>query len=112
MMLVDGSSPRESALVIGNSARPEGTQRNRENVQAVSKHSRRRKKKKWPKTDSRHWQARLFKNTFTRDGERRETSDWCVKIGHLGRRETFNLGSPNLEAAGSRALAIYRMIVG
>jgi integrase len=86
--------------------------RNLQNVQEVSKQKKSAKKSKWPKTDSRHWQGRLFKNTFTREGVRQETADWCVKIGHLGRRETFNLDTPNSEAAATRALKIYRTIIG
>lgn len=70
------------------------------------------KKSKWPKTDARHWQGRLFKNTFTRDGERQETADWCVKIGNMGRRETFNLATPNAEAAAGKALKIFRTLIG
>lgn len=69
-------------------------------------------KTKWPKTDTRHWQGRLFKNTFTRDGEKHETADWCVKIAHRGRRETFNLGTANAEAAAARAVKIYRTLIG
>lgn len=90
------------------------TNGHRKSVQEVSKHKmgRAAKKSKWPKTDARHWQGRLFKNTFTRDGERQETADWCVKIGHKGRRETFNLATPNAEAAAGKALRIFRALIG
>ncbi len=87
--------------------------RNRKSVQEVSKQSANAAKKaKWPKTDARHWQGRLFKNSFTRNGVRQETADWCVKIKHQGRRETFNLGTPNAEAAAVIALRIYRTVQG
>ena len=97
-----------------NTASRDESIRHRKNVQAVSKHKTgsAERKTKWPKTDSRHWQGRLFKNSFTRDGERHETSDWCVKIGHKGRRETFNLATPNKETAAVRALKIYRSVLG
>lgn len=85
---------------------------NRKSVQEVSKQNRAAKKAKWPKSDSRHWQGRLFKNTFTRDGVRQETADWCVKIGYRGRRETFNLATPNAEAAAVKAAQIWKTIVG
>ena len=90
---------------------------NGKSVQEVSKQdasSARRKQKRtaWPKTDARHWEGSVYRNTFTRDGVTKETADWCVKIRHLGRRETFNLGTPNVEAAAKRALALYRTIVG
>ncbi len=72
-----------------------------------------KKKKTWPKSDTRHWQARLFRRVFTaRDGASQETADLCVRISFKGQRETFNLGTPNAEAAASRALQIYRAIVG
>ncbi len=88
--------------------------RNHKSVQEVSKQkaAKAERKAKWPKTDARHWQGRLFKNSFTRDGERHETADWCVKVGHQGRRETFNLATPNAEAAAGRALKIYRTLIG
>ncbi|MDZ4288725.1 MAG: tyrosine-type recombinase/integrase [Prosthecobacter sp.] len=78
----------------------------------MSKQKKAEKKAKWPKSDTRHWQGRLFKNSFTRDGSREETADWCVKIGHKGRRETFNLTTPNAEAAAGKALRIYRIVIG
>lgn len=95
-----------------NAAPQDPTPRNRKSVQEVSKQKGLDSKSKWPKTDVRHWRGRLHRNSFTRDGVRQETSDWCVKIAHLGRRETFNLGTPNAEAAASRALKIYRTLVG
>lgn len=85
---------------------------NQKSVQEVSKQKKEALKAKWPKTDSRHWQGRLFKNTFSRNGQTQETADWCVKLSHKGRRETFNLGTPNAEAAASRALKIYKTVVG
>ena len=91
----------------------EDSNRNRKSVQEVSKQvANVAKKAKWPKTDARHWQGRLFKNSFTRNGTRSETADWCVKIKHQGQRETFNLGTPNAEAAAIIALLIYRTVKG
>lgn len=93
-------------------ASPDFPQPNPKSVQEVSKQATSTKKNRWPKSDSRHWQTRLFRNSYTRAGEKFETADWCVKIGHNGRRETFNLGTPNSEAAAARALKIHRTIVG
>lgn len=97
--------------IEGNGASQSVSRRNLKSVQDVSK-LRKAKKTKWPKTDARHWQGRLFKNSFTKEGERHQTADWCVKIAHQGRRETFNLGSPNAEAAAGRAVKIYRALLG
>ncbi|RYY54195.1 MAG: hypothetical protein EOO05_20465 [Chitinophagaceae bacterium] len=103
------SLPEDS---IGNTASPEISDRNRKNGQALAKQRNTAKKTKRPKSDARHWQGRLFKNTFTRDGERQETADWCVRFSHQGRRETFNLDTPNAEAAAVRALKIYKTLMG
>ena len=89
------------------------SKRNRKSVQEVSKQAANlAKKAKWPKSDARHWQGRLFKNSFTRNGARSETADWCVKIKHQGQRETFNLATPNAEAAAIVALRIFRTVKG
>lgn len=93
-------------------ASPATSNQNLKNGQEVAKQKKAVRKTKWPKTDSRHWQGRLFKNTFTRDGERQETADWCVRMSAKGRRETFNLATPNAEAAALRALKIYKTLAG
>lgn len=64
------------------------------------------------KTDARYWKGRLFRNSYSRAGERREVSDWCIKIAHAGRRETLNLRTPNQAAAAQRAADIYKALVG
>ncbi|MEI9961776.1 MAG: hypothetical protein WDM76_11765 [Limisphaerales bacterium] len=38
-----------------------------------------------------YWSQRLFKNSYTRSGVRKEVKGWSVKIQHLGRRHTFSL---------------------
>lgn len=58
-----------------------------------------KKTKTLPKTDSRYWLARLFRNSYQNGGETALTRDWCARISRAGRRETFNLGSPNRDAA-------------
>lgn len=103
---------RLPAHETGNTASPEAPHGNQKNGQALAKHKKEVRKSKWPRTDARHWQGRLFKNTFTRDGERHETADWCVRMSAKGRRETFNLATPNAEAAALRALKIYKSLIG
>jgi integrase len=39
-------------------------------------------------------------------------SDWAAKIQHLGRRETFSLGTPNKAAAANKAKEIYLSLQG
>ena len=96
-----------------NAASHTAPKQNRKSGQEVAKVvSATAKKGKWSKGDARHWTGRLFKNSFTSGDQLRQTADWCVRIAHKGKRQTFNLGTPNAEAAASRAVAIYRSIVG
>jgi integrase len=85
------------------------THHNQQNVQAVSKQAKARAR--LPKTHADYWKARLFRNTYTRDGEKHEAGTLSVKIQHLGRRETVPLHSANREAAAIKARDIYLLIV-
>ena len=51
------------------------------------------------KTDVRYWQKRVFFPEYTRDGDEKGTKEWAVRLQHLGRRETFQLGTANKAAA-------------
>lgn len=77
---------------------------NSKSVQEVSK-------PKYGKTDARYWKSRLYRNTYTRDGERVETADFCMKLAHAGRRETINLRTSNAEAAAAKARDLYQAVV-
>lgn len=81
---------------------------NSKSVQEVSKQG----KARFAKSDARYWTPRLFRNSFTRDGERHKTADWCIKIAHAGRRETINLRTPNQITAGTKAAGIFKLLVG
>jgi integrase-like protein len=65
-----------------------------------------------PKTDLRYWEKSIFQPTYTRDGELRKVGEWAVKLQHLGRRESFSLGSANKASAASRAKEIYLSLQG
>lgn len=85
----------------------------KKSVQEVSKHESLDTpavKASLAKTDSRYWKARLFRNSYKRDGMRFETADWCIKIAYGGRRETFNLRTPERDAAATRAVRLYKTI--
>jgi DNA-binding NarL/FixJ family response regulator len=58
-----------------------------------------------------YWRRRLFKNSFTRDGQRIALKGWSVKIQHQGRRRTFSLAAGNRAAAGHEAWQIYKNII-
>ena len=81
---------------------------NSQSVQEVSKQKvARGSTGRHAKTDMRYWDKAIFQPTYTRDGETRIVGEWAAKIQHLGRRETFSLGSVNKAAAASRAKDIY-----
>ena len=53
-----------------------------------------------------YWKERLYRKTFTRDGERHEVPEWSVRLQHLGRREAFALGSANASVSAIKAKEI------
>jgi integrase len=53
-----------------------------------------------------YWKERLYRKTFTRDGERHEVPEWSVRLQHLGRREAFALATANAAVAASKAKEI------
>ncbi len=57
------------------------------------------------------WEERLFRNSYTRGGQRFFLEGWSVKIQHQGRRRTFSLGTVDKVAAAAKAKAIYENIV-
>lgn len=52
------------------------------------------------------WKKRLFRKTYTWDGQRREVQEWSVRLQHLGHREAFALGSANATVAANKAKEI------
>jgi hypothetical protein len=63
------------------------------------------------KTNVTYWKTRLYKNTFTSNGQRFAVKEWCVKIQHLGCRKTFSLKSGNKDVAAAKAKEIYLAVV-
>ena len=58
-----------------------------------------------------YWKTRLLRNSFTRNGELCKVNEFCVKIQHRGRRQTFSLDTGHREAAATKARDIYQAIV-
>lgn len=56
--------------------------------------------------DLDYWKKRLVRRSFDNGGETRLAKDWSVRIQHAGRRQFFNLGTPNREAAAVQAKKI------
>lgn len=62
------------------------------------------------KLEAGYWQQRLFKNTFTYRGRRREVNGWAVKLQLFGKRKTFSLNSSDRTKAAAEACHIYQTI--
>jgi integrase len=73
--------------------------------QEVAKHG-------FGKTDVRHWYDAIFKPEYRRNGQTLKVEDWAARIQWRGRRETFNLKTPNKTAAAAKAKEIYTTLVG
>ncbi len=59
------------------------------------------------KTDVRFWQESIFRKGYTREGQRKYTTEWYARMQHDGRRDFFPLQTPNKAAAAARARDIY-----
>jgi integrase len=62
---------------------------------------------KFPKTDLRYWQQNLVRRTYKNAKGIAEVGAWSARMQHKGRREWFNLGTPNKAAAAVKAKDIY-----
>ena len=58
-----------------------------------------------------YWIRRLFKNSYTRNGQRIEVAGWSVKIQFSGKRHTFSFSTGNKTAAALQAKTIYETIL-
>jgi len=54
-----------------------------------------------------YWERRLFRNTYTHRGARREVSGWCVKIQWDRERKTVRLAASERGVAAREAMALY-----
>src|SRR5438105_1919977 len=64
------------------------------------------------KTDVRYWHVGIFKPAYGRNGKTLVSEDWAIRIQWRGRRELFNLRTPNKAAAAAKARDIYTSLVG
>ncbi len=60
--------------------------------------------------EAAYWERRLFKNTFTYQGRRREVNGWAVKLQLFGKRKTFSLHSSDRKEAALEACQIYQTV--
>lgn len=82
-----------------------GTERSAKNGAEVAQRA-------FGKTDSRYWSDVIFKRSYTLDGQTINAADWTARIQFRGRREFFNLQTPNKSAAAAKARDIYVMLTG
>lgn len=65
---------------------------------------------KYPKTDSRYWRTKVYKPVIVEDGKRREVIHYTARMSWMGKRQSFPLGSGNLDAAATKAVTIYKSL--
>src|SRR5882672_5883007 len=63
------------------------------------------------KSDPKYWRDRLFRNTFTYNGDRFQVNHWSVKIQQRGIRKTFSLRAGHRGQAAIEACQLYETIV-
>src|SRR5258708_21601668 len=66
---------------------------------------------KLPKTDLRHWEARIHKPTRNRNERKDHAYNWAAFFQYRGRRMCLSLGTPNKAAAAAKARDIYLSLV-
>jgi integrase len=81
------------------------TEQNKKSGQEVAKRG-------FGKTDARYWHEIIFKPTYTRADQTLSLDDWAMRIQWRGRREVFNLKTPNRAAAAAKAREIYMTLAG
>lgn len=52
------------------------------------------------------WKNRLYQKTFTRNGKTYKINEYSVRLQHLGRRESFAIGTINAQAGAIKAKEI------
>jgi integrase len=63
------------------------------------------------KTSAKYWESRIFKPTYTENGEKRESRHFAARIGVNKRRHTFPLGTGNKETASKEAAKVYAFLM-
>lgn len=61
--------------------------------------------------DPEYWRDRVFRATYTRQGSRRETRGWYVKLQVNGRRRTIALKAATVSEAAAEACRWFRLVV-
>jgi integrase len=86
---------------------PDATVQNGETGKAVAKQSG---KASGNRFSTVYWESRVFRPTYTRDGETIAVSQFSARVAHGGRRHTVPLATNNLDEAARRAVKLYRIL--
>lgn len=65
----------------------------------------------FPKSDFRHWEQKVFRNSYSEAGERRTAKTFSVRIGFRGQRHNLPLGLANQREAAKRARDAYISLI-
>ena len=78
----------------------ETTEQNNGSGKAVAKHASR--------FSAAFWTSRVYRPTYTRDGDRHEIAEWFARVQYAGRREAVGLGTNAREEAGKPVILVLR----
>ncbi len=99
-----------------NVAKLDSTAHNPQSGQEVAKQNLLRHSPKpsrsLPRSHADYWKSRLFRPSYTRNGDVCEVNDLAVRIQHGGQREVFTLATTNKDAASIKARDIWTTIKG
>lgn len=63
------------------------------------------------KTSLAYWRGRIHRPTFTRNGSRKATRSWAVKLQREGVRRTISLVTTSQAEASKRALSVFQALI-
>ena len=66
--------------------------------------------KQFARGTAAYWASRIYRPTYTREGNRSEVAEWYAQLQHAGRREQVGLGSNDREAASRKAARFYQTL--
>ena len=62
------------------------------------------------KFSPKFWETRIFRPTYTRDGQRCQVQEWWARIQSAGRREAVSLATNDRQEAGRKAARLYQRV--
>jgi len=65
----------------------------------------------FPKSDFHHWESRIYKPRYVKNGVRSEVPLYTVRLAHRGKRASFALGLAGKREAAKKAGEIYKHLL-